>query len=139
MSGLAMPDIQFTVAGWPPAKNEAKSLLASGRTHRKRVLDLLRAALNTVGANAGVLFGCHPIGLELTVFSPDEPPADATNYLGGVGDVLEVKDRRGDLAHLGELSRVGLYENDRQIRAVNYRWHEAPQTRYTVRLWALTD
>ena len=38
--------------------------------------------------------------------APTEPPADATNFLGGVGDVLEAKARRGVLDHLGDLATV---------------------------------
>jgi hypothetical protein len=67
----------------------------------------------------------------------NKPPADATNFLGGVGDVLEAKGHRGLLDHLGELVRVGLYENDRHIHEVHYRWHPGPDVRYVVRLWEL--
>lgn len=107
-------EVVLYVEGWPPAKNEAKSLLASGHTHVERVLKLLRSAQEATGEAAStVRFGSRPIGLELTVESPGDPIADATNFLGGVGDVLESKSRRGQLEQLGDLSRVGLYENDR--------------------------
>lgn len=133
-------EVLLSVRGWPPAKNEAKSLLASGHTHGERVKDLLRAAREATGEAAStVVFGSRPIGLELTVESPAEPLIDATNFLGGVGDVLEAKSRRGPLEHLGDLAQVGLYENDRQIHEVRYRWQKAPGVHYFVRLWELTD
>ena len=71
--------------------------------------------------------------------SPDEPLSDATNFLGGVGDVLEVKPRRRDLEHLGRLSSVGLYDNDRQIHTVRYSWRKGPAVHYSVRLWELAE
>ena len=76
-------------------------------------------------------------GSELVVHSPAEPPSDATNYLGGIGDVLEVKDRRGALPHLGELAHVALYLNDRQIHEVELPLGAFLQTRYSVRIWKL--
>jgi hypothetical protein len=133
-------DLTLSVVGWPPAKNEAKSLLAPGHAHAGRVTALLEAAQHaTEDAGGAVLFGARPIGLELTVMSPDEPPADATNFLGGVGDVLEVKTRRGALEHLGPGAAVGLYENDRHIHEVRYRWRRAAEVGYVVRLWELDD
>lgn len=140
MIAMESREVVLSVEGWPPAKNEAKSLLASGHTHSERVVKLLRTAQEATGEAASTaLFGSHPLGLELTVESPGEPSADATNLLGGVGDVLEVKSRRGQLEHLGDLAKVGLYDNDRQIHEVRYRWRKAPGVRYTVRLWELAD
>lgn len=69
---------------------------------------------------------------------PDQPPSDATNYLGGVGDVLEAKGHRGVLAHLGDLAEIGLYENDRQIHEVTYRWDCSEAISYEVRIWRRT-
>jgi hypothetical protein len=68
----------------------------------------------------------------------DHSRSDATNYLGGIADVLEEKGHRtGQLDHLGDLTAVALYDNDRQIEDVRYRWEEAPDPSYTVRLWSL--
>ena len=131
-------EVRLRVIGWPPAKNEAKSLLAAGHTHAQRVMDLLEAA-RAVVADRDVPFGSQPIGLELTISSPSQPPADATNFLGGVGDVLEAKGNRGALDHLGTLGTVGLYENDRQIHEVRYRWRQGADIRYSVRIWMLAD
>ena len=129
--------VSLSVDGWPPIKNEAKSLLATDHPHAERVRRLLKAARAAIGDRPGPLFGSRPIGLELTIISPQEPPADATNLLGGVGDVLETKGHRGPLNHFRELASVGLYENDRHIHEVRYRWHPGSEVRYVVRLWEL--
>ena len=62
--------------------------------------------------------------------------SDATNYLGGIGDVLEDKSRRsaGDIAHLGDLVDVALYRNDNLIREVQYRLKLATEASYSVRV-----
>jgi hypothetical protein len=73
----------------------------------------------------------------LSCTPPDDPASDATNYLGGIGDVLEGKAHRGALEHLGELAAVALYANDRQIQEVHYRCERAAEPQYTVRLWVL--
>jgi hypothetical protein len=62
-------------------------------------------------------------------------PSDATNYLGGIADVLEDKRQRGDLLHLGELAGIALYGNDRQLHDVRYRWELGQDVRYQVRIW----
>jgi hypothetical protein len=133
--GMDPDHITVVVDGWPPAKNEAKSMVAAGHLHADRVMRLLEAADVAITSRRSPTFGSDPLGLELIVYSPDEPPSDATNYLGGVGDVLEAKDRRGALPHLGDLAAVALYVNDRQIHEVRYRWERASTTRYAVRVW----
>jgi hypothetical protein len=90
-----MREIRFSVAGLPPAKNEAKLMLAAGHLYADRVVNLLRAAHEAVGDAKQPLFPAKPLGLELTLYGPTPPPSDATNYLVGVGDVLEAKVRRG--------------------------------------------
>jgi hypothetical protein len=75
--------------------------------------------------------------MAVTLRGPLDAPSDATNYLGGIGDVLESKGHRGVLDHLGPLATVALYPNDRQIREVRYREEIAPERSYEVRLWAL--
>ena len=57
---------------------------------------------------------------------------------GSVGDVLEDKSSRGPLDHLGPLSAVWLYRNDRQIKEVSYREIESEQAGYTVTIRVLT-
>lgn len=81
-------EVAFAVEGWPPAKNEAKSMLATGHLYADRVLHLLQGAEVAIGNQRSPVFGGDALGFELIVCSPAEPPSDATNYLGGVGDVL---------------------------------------------------
>jgi hypothetical protein len=132
-----MREITIEVSGYPPAKNEAKSMLAAGHVHAERVLALLRAASNEAGRGTAFYFPDESLGLGLVVTSPAPPPSDATNYLGGVADVLEDKAHRGDLVHLGELAHFALYHNDRQFHHVLYRWEYGPDVRYQVRIWEL--
>ena len=134
---MAPDEVALVVEGWPPAKNEAKSMLSAGHPYADRVLHLLQAVKEAVGNDRSPALGGDALGLELIVYSPVEPPSDATNYLGGVSDVLEAKDRRGVLPHLGELADIALFLNDRQIHEVVYRWVRGSQTRYAVRLWKL--
>jgi hypothetical protein len=132
-----MTDISFTVNGLPPAKSEAKSMLASGHDHADRVSALLEAARNALGADQEPLFPDGSLTLDVVLECPTQPPSDATNYLGGIADVLEAKQHRGALEHLGDLASVALYGNDRQIQEVHYRWERAAQTCYRVRLQRL--
>jgi hypothetical protein len=68
------------------------------------------------------------VALDVVVNATAEQPTwDATNYLGGIADVLEHKADRGPLEHLGELAEVWLYRNDRQIKQVSYREVAAAQ------------
>ena len=64
------------------------------------------------------------------------PLGDATNYLGGVADVLQAKKDHVmiDLGYLGELRDVALYVNDRQINRVGYSEEAAERTSYVVRV-----
>jgi hypothetical protein len=130
-----MHEITIEVAGYPPAKNEAKSMLAAGHVHAERVLALLHAASREAASGATIYFPDESLGLELILTSPAPPPSDATNYLGGVADVLEDKKHRGDLPHLGELEDFALYRNDRQFHEVRYRWEQGSNIRYQVRIW----
>jgi hypothetical protein len=130
-------EITFMVDGWPPVKNLAKSMLAAEHQHAQRVLALLRAARDAVDGLPQPVFTTRPVGLELILEAPSIPPGDATNYLGGIGDVLEAKGHRAVLDHLGDLATVALYENDRQIQEVRYRFERGPSVRYIVRVWPL--
>jgi len=128
------------VEGYPPGKNEAKSMLAADHLCADRVLELLQCAKRATDDEGFCGFGAARIGLEVTVCSPDLlPPSDAANYLGGIGDVLEDKSRRGSLDHLGNLASFGLYANDRQICEVAYRVASAHNAGYYVRLWELDE
>lgn len=119
----------------PLIKNEAKSLLCAARKQARQVRSLLesaRAAANSAG------WKCAPglVSLELVVRGNGRPPGDATNYLGGVADVLQAKK---DPVMIGpwpprRASRVALYVNDRQINRVGYSEEAAERTSYVVRV-----
>ncbi len=96
-------------------------MLTAGHVHAERVLALL-AAVHAAAERQSLFFSTESLGLKLVVVSPTAPPSDATNFLGGVADVLEDKAHRGPLAHLGPLADVALYANDRQLPEVSYRW-----------------
>lgn len=135
--GIVTRVLNFSVEGYPPAKAEARSMLGVGHPHRDRVFSLLSAARTAAAGSEFTPKLTEPLGLELVIFGPTEPPSDATNYLGGVGDVLEGKSHRSGLDHLADLVPVALYANDRQIQEIHYRREQAADQRYTIRLWVL--
>jgi hypothetical protein len=80
------------------------------------------------------------IALDVIVRAPlGRPPGDATNYLGGIGDVLQDKSHpiNIDLSHLGVFQAVALYLDDRQIRQVTYNVERADTPSYSVRVSVL--
>jgi hypothetical protein len=133
-----MATVSFEVEGYPPAKSEAKSMLGVGHRHADRVVRLLEAAREATSRT----FGSEPVGLEVAVVSPDDGNrSDATNWLGGIGDILQGKGQpRGlDLTHLADLVDVVLFDDDRQIEQLKYSWAEGGPTSYTIRVWALSS
>jgi hypothetical protein len=86
MSG---PDaIELEVKGWPPKKSEAKSLFAADHPKADRVKALLRATRDAAQRDRWSLV-TGEVALELTIYCPGRPDGDATNFLGGVADVLQ--------------------------------------------------
>jgi len=135
-----MTEIILEVEGFPPAKNEALSMFGEKHSHAPRVLRLLQEAHRAANTtDFRPLLG--PIGLDVVVRAPTQKdPWDATNYLGGIADVLqEKKNVRISLQHLGVLSDVALYRNDRQIREIHYRQEYGDGPAYRVRIWPLSD
>jgi hypothetical protein len=129
----ATNEVSFEVVGYPPAKNEALSMLGSGHSHAPRVRSLLAAAQQACATHGFAPIDEGTVGLSVVLRCPTgRNPADATNYLGGIADVLENKAHRGSLDHLGDLAAVWLYLNDRQIKDVTYREVEAEEPGYTV-------
>jgi hypothetical protein len=128
-------EISFDVSGYPPAKNEALSMLGPHHSHKDRVLLLLNAAQQAAAAQSFEPVKDGHIAMDVVLRSPaGKNPADATNYLGGIADVLEEKSQRGPLAHLDKLAEVHLYGNDSQIKQITYREIESAETGYTVTL-----
>ncbi|MFD0743017.1 hypothetical protein ACFQ1L_15430 [Phytohabitans flavus] len=129
----------FDVHGLPPLKNEALSIFAAGHRQAGRVRTLLEAAC-AAAQRTGWTALADPVALDVVLRRPPgSHSGDATNFLGGIGDVLQDKRRsaRGSLAHLGVLVDVALYVDDRQIRQLSYREEHADEPSYTVRVSAL--
>jgi hypothetical protein len=125
--------VSFDVRGFPPAKDGAKSIFSADHIHGPRVRLLLDAARQARDEQAFAPIDEGRVALEVVVRAPaDQPAWDATNYLGGIGDVLEHKSQRGALHHLNDLAEVWLFGNDRQIKEISYREIEADETGYTV-------
>jgi hypothetical protein len=129
----AANEVSFDVPGFPPAKNEALSMLGAGHSHAPRVRLLLERAQQAADAQGFTQVSGGPVGLDVVLYAPGGTnPGDATNYLGGIADVLENKAHRGTLDHLNGLGNVWLYHNDRQVKAVSYHEAEADSVSYTV-------
>ena len=129
-----MTMIRLTVDGWPPAKSEARSMFAEGHRHRHCVRALLEAAAEALAGSQWDPGERRPIGLDLVVVesATGSPPSDATNLLGGVADVLQANRVNADLSHLGKLTAVSLYADDRQIREARYSVERGDRTGYRV-------
>lgn len=103
----------------PPAKGEAKSMLSAGHVHAARVVALLEAARDAMVGNK-LLVG--PVSLDVVVRAPRGVQlSDATNLLGGIGDVLQARTTGADVAHLGDLGTVACFQDDAQIAAITYK------------------
>lgn len=130
--------LRVTVDGYPPAKSEAKSIFASTHPHSDRVARLLTACADVLASSGDPGLGSVPLGLDVYVTGPEELRSDATNFLGGVADVLQNK-MRLDLPHLGDLAGVHLFDDDRQLEEVFYRWRRGDERSYEVRLYRLDE
>ncbi len=132
-----MTSIEFNVAGAPPLKNIALSFLNPTHPHADSVRALLEAAHAAKLATSFTGFCSVPLGLEMVVRRSTAPVMwDATNALGGVGDVLQARRTNVDLTALGELADAFLFDDDNQIREVVYR-EEPGALGYRLRLWTL--
>lgn len=135
-----MDELTLRVDGRPPPKSEARSVFAQGGKYEARVRKLLAAAAEALEGGGKGGFGAARLRLEVEVRTgPGEPPWDATNYLGGIADVLETKSKRkiahpGLIDHLGPLAEVGLYDDDRQIKEIFYREVKSSSNEYLVTL-----
>lgn len=130
-SGYMRP-IRLRIDGHPPAKSEALSILGPNHPHADRVVRLLEAARGFLADHPDAGCGDKPIRMEVVVGVSPTTRSDATNYLGGIGDVLQRKGLRGSLPHLGELAGIHLFNDDRQIAEVDFRFEPADEPSYTV-------
>ncbi|BCB74478.1 hypothetical protein GCM10022251_74010 [Phytohabitans flavus] len=134
--GQVRPTIVFDVGGPPPVKNEALSLFAANHGQRQRVEHLLVAAA-AAAKRVGWVSVRDSVELDVTVRSPSRRPSgDATNFLGGIADVLQGRkaSHRIDLSHLGELAGFALFDDDSQIQEVAYRVVQDSAPSYTVQV-----
>ncbi|BCB83312.1 RusA family crossover junction endodeoxyribonuclease [Phytohabitans suffuscus] len=136
---LARAAISFDVSGLPPLRNEALSIFSAGHRQAGRVRTLLEAACEAA-QRTGWTPLAEPVALDVVLRRPPgHQRGEATNFLGGIGDVLRDKRRRASvsLAHLGPLVDVALYVDDHQIRQLSFREEHADEPSYTVRVSAL--
>ncbi|MFV2107190.1 hypothetical protein [Micromonospora sp. LOL_015] len=139
-----MPDRQalalaFEVPGLPPLKNQTLSIFTAGNRQAARVRTLLTAACDAA-QRSGWTPLTEPVALEVVVRRPSEHQfGHATNFLGGIGDVLQDKrnEPAGAVAHLGVLVDVALFVTDRQIQRICYREEYADDPSYQVTVAAL--
>jgi hypothetical protein len=114
-------------------------MFSAGHGHAPRVRALLEAAATAIAAQRWTILAC-PIGMDVEVWAPNlEAVWDATNYLGGIADVLQAKERLDETARaaLGALAQVALYIDDRQIHAIRYRLQSGKAQGYSVTVQAL--
>jgi hypothetical protein len=126
--------ITLRVEGYPPAKSEALSILGPNHPHSDRVIRLLETARSLLEEDPGVHLGDAPLKMDVVVELPAGLRSDATNYLGGIADVLQDKHARGALPHLGALAETHLFDDDRQIEQIQFRFEQAEEPAYVVQL-----
>lgn len=124
-------DVEINVPDFlPPAKGEAKSMLADGHSQAARVRRLLEASATAL-SGADLLKG--NLSLDVEVFAPGSHRLpDATNMLGGIGDVLQARSTGVDVAHLGPLAQVAVFHDDSQIQQIRYSRRYRPEVGYRV-------
>jgi hypothetical protein len=137
-------DITVDVAGFPPAKSDALSMLAAGHTHAVRVKQLLLAVQQKL-ADAPFPMLDGPVGLEITLFAPeDRDPWLPANYVGAISEILQAK------GHLKNQQRIrvelpepllsaNLYRYERQLYDIRFRQMVASAPHYQVRVWSLVE
>lgn len=91
---------------------------------------LLEAASSAIGSRECLDGG---IELDVTIAAPSRRPLpDATNMLGGIGDVLQRRATGAIVDHLGPLADVACFHDDAQIQQLQYRRLDAEELSYTV-------
>jgi len=128
---LVVVEIRIEVSGdIPPAKGEAKSMLSGGHSQVARVQRLLMKASDAMAVRE-LLVGDISLEVSLTAPSGTRLP-DATNMLGGIGDVLQARTTGANVEHLGRLARVACFYDDAQIREIHYRRTERDNIGYVI-------
>lgn len=105
-------------------------MLAAGHVHVQRVRSLLEGAR---AAMDGRELLTKPLRLSVVVRAPERMHLnDATNLLGGIGDVLQARSTGADVTHLGDLASVACFLDDGQISEIYYRREWAGPLGYEV-------
>jgi hypothetical protein len=124
-------EIRIHVSGEiPPAKGEAKSMLAQAHPQRRRAHRLLEEAAAAMH-DCEVITGDIALDVTITARKGDRLP-DATNMLGGLADVLQARTTGADVDYLGPLASVACSHDDAQIREIQYRRLERDEVGYRV-------
>ncbi len=105
-------------------------MLSGGHPQVARVRRLLTEAANAM-ADRDLLPGDMSLKVNITAPRGTRLP-DATNMLGGIGDVLQARTTGADVEHLGLLARVGCFNDDAQIQEIHYRRVERDEIGYVV-------
>lgn len=66
----AANQVSFEVPGFPPAKNEALSMLGAGHSHAPRVRLLLEHAQQAAAAQGFTPVSADPVGLDVVLYAP---------------------------------------------------------------------
>src|SRR5712692_249856 len=119
----------FEVEGFPPIKNEAKSLLSPSHGYHDQVQRLLGSVRAQLPKDFRPVE--YRLALEVTLICDPEhvPNGDATNYLGGITDVLQAVRR-----NLPSDGGIYLFKDDQQVRQITYREEAGRGPRYKVRV-----
>lgn len=137
-----MNEINVDVQGFPPAKNEAKSLFAKNHKYADRVITLLRQVKQEIDHSTWCRNKKRRLELKLLLSDTvlGSPPLDATNILGGIADVLQA-DRACNTgsSHLDDMKTESPYKNDHQIKEIQYPVKCADEPYYRIRVWVLTE
>jgi len=135
-----MNRIAFQVTGYPPAKSDGRSALVANHPHAARIHLLLEAAHKAQTVHVFTPIEREWVRLDVMLFGATEKdPRDALSYLSGIVEALQEKSDLDGINHLGDLGRIWLFRNSRQIRHVTYRENEGSRTAYEVSITDLGD
>ena len=145
LADVRLTRIRLELDGLPPSKRGDVSALGATSNQRPKVVALLKVARKEMKRSGSEGFGDLKLRLDVDVYAGrNDEPWDATNYLGGIADVLEGKAKRlkaqpGSLDHLEDLKDLGLYDDDRQIKEIHYREFASERARYVVTITVLEE
>ena len=137
-----MTEIQLTVEGWPPKKGEAKSMFSASHPDNYCVRLLLQEMERALNRAQWDGWEKRNLGLEIAIVETqlESAPGDATNYLGGVADVLQAN-RMGitntDTSYINDLIHLSIYFDDKQIKEARYFVERGEFPGYRLRVWVL--